>query len=98
MVSIVCDECGAEARQKMDACPRCGLPFPVELPRAAEAPMPAPAHAAPNRLRALASVATVCLLGVVGVTVWMSRPPSAARPGLVAVGKVESGAASGARP
>jgi hypothetical protein len=98
MVSIVCDECGAEARQVVDACPRCGQPFPVELPRAANPPAPRPAHAAPHRVRALASVATVCLLGIIGVTVWMNRPPGAARPGLVAVGKVETGAASGARP
>jgi hypothetical protein len=98
MISIVCDECGAEARTEVSACPRCHRPFGALLSDAADHEdddydTPASKRSAWTvRLRAMASLVTLCVVAWVGLMLWAARTPEAAPEDLVAVGKIETSA------
>ncbi|WP_050455765.1 hypothetical protein [Candidatus Burkholderia verschuerenii] len=98
MTSIVCDECGFEARSAMTTCPRCGhalretvaIASGRRVSAAPSQPASQPASSSRNRLRAFAGLLTFCMAGMVGVTIWSNRPTVDSTKALVAFGRIQT--------
>ncbi|WP_250511641.1 hypothetical protein [Caballeronia sp. GACF4] len=92
MFSIICKECGAEARTEVANCPRCGFVMEKPAPEIVEASKPA--LRMPRRLRdhlsTVAAWTTVCLVALAGITLWSTRTSGDSESGAVAVGKIET--------